>query len=368
VKILHIIYDDVKNPWCGGGGAVRAWEINRRLSSNHKITVLTGNYPVAKDEVSDNVTFHRVGLKKSYLASRISFTGMLPFVFRDYDYDLVVNDFSVFSPCFANRYTRKPVITVFHHYLGTHTLRKFPVVGILPFFFERVIIRSSRFFITVSDGTYRKIQPMLDKEVRVETIPNGVSRELFNVQSEEGEYILFLGRIDIYMKGLDVLFQAFQKQKPSTFKCRLCIAGSGKKKDVRRLKEEIHRLRLSDRVEYLGEVNDAEKMELLRKSLFVVMPSRFEGWGIVAVEAAAAGKAVLGTKIPGLSEAVQDGKTGILVPPENADKLAEGIELLAGDSEKRKSMGRAGKEWARQFDWDFLAARQEEFYKEAVKN
>ena len=50
VKILHTIYDDVDNPWCGGGGALRAIEINRRLAKRHKVKMLVGNYPGALRE------------------------------------------------------------------------------------------------------------------------------------------------------------------------------------------------------------------------------------------------------------------------------------------------------------------------------
>ena len=50
MKICHLIYDDVNNPWLGGGGAVRAWEIYRRLAADHEITLVTGKFPGGGDE------------------------------------------------------------------------------------------------------------------------------------------------------------------------------------------------------------------------------------------------------------------------------------------------------------------------------
>ena len=74
--------------------------------------------------------------------------------------------------------------------------------------------------------------------------------------------------------------------------------------------------------------------ELLRRALMVCVPSRYEGWCMVAVEAAAAGKAVLGTDIDGLRDAVRHDETGVLVPPEDVGALAEGMRaLIADDSE-----------------------------------
>ena len=109
-----------------------------------------------------------------------------------------------------------------------------------------------------------------------------------------------------------------------------------------------------------GAVSEAEKGELLRRCLFLCMPSRYEGWGIVAVEAAAAGKAVLGTRIPGLADAVQEGQTGLLVPSADEAGLAAGMRQLLTQPDLRRRLGSAGRVWAKRFDWDTIARSQEE--------
>jgi D-inositol-3-phosphate glycosyltransferase len=105
---------------------------------------------------------------------------------------------------------------------------------------------------------------------------------------------------------------------------------------------------------------------LLRCALFACMPSRYEGWGIAAVEAQATGKAVLATRISGLQDAVRDGETGILVKAGDAGALATGMRTMLDDEETRQRLGRNAQNWARNFDWDRLASDQEEVYFRAL--
>jgi glycogen(starch) synthase len=118
---------------------------------------------------------------------------------------------------------------------------------------------------------------------RVINIPNGVLDALFALKPEEKGFILFLGRIDMYMKGLDILIEAFSRVHDRDVSLK--TAGSGKKAYLKRLGRVVLDYGLENRVEYLGRVKAEDKRELLRTWLFVVMPSRFEGWGITEAEA-----------------------------------------------------------------------------------
>jgi glycosyltransferase involved in cell wall biosynthesis len=124
----------------------------------------------------------------------------------------------------------------------------------------------------------------------------------------------------------------------------------------------IKKLNLEGKVEYLGRVEEQEKLELLRTCLFLAMPSRFEGWGITAVEANAAGKAVLGTQISGLAEAVENNQTALLVEPERIDLLTSALDFLLENEDERRRLGRQGREWARKFSWESIAEEQLAFY------
>jgi glycosyltransferase involved in cell wall biosynthesis len=108
-------------------------------------------------------------------------------------------------------------------------------------------------------------------------------------------------------------------------------------------------------------------IEALRRSLFTVAPSIWpEPFGLVALEAAAAGKAVIASNIGGLIDIVVDGQTGILVPPGDREALGAAIELLSGDPALPERLGEAAVKRAAEFNPDAIMPRLEEAYRRAV--
>lgn len=363
MKILHIIYDDVENLWCGGGGAVRARKINEQLVARNQVYVLTGNFPGAQNKTVNGIHYTRVGLNSSYVLSRISFTLGIPFYINRIQSDIIVNDISYFAPCYANLYTKRPSVHIVHHLMGKHAFKLYSVLGMLPFAAERIFLNTMDHIVTPSQAIRDKIRIRYPQK-NVVDIPNGVSNKLSDLISEEEGFILYLGRIDIYMKGLDILLKAFANLKHRNVVLK--IAGHGKKGDEKRIQQLIRALKIEDRVLLLGKLGEKDKFELLRTCLFLVMPSRFEGWGMVAVEANAAGKPVLGTRIKGLSEAVADGKTALLVEPENREQLIQAMDCLIDDTAMRAELGKAGRIRAKQYTWESIARQQFEFYQRVL--
>jgi len=366
MRILHLIYDDPKNRWCGGGGAVRAFEINRRLAKGNEIKVITGSSPGLKDEIIEGVEYIRVGSSKNYLISRITYSLLAPLYMKKYDSDIIVNDFSVFSPVFCEFFTKRPVINILHHFVSKHAFRKYSIFGVIPYVSEKIILKISKYFLTVSPSNAKILEKERRRNEKIKYIYNGISDDLFCLESLNGDYIAFLGRIDIYMKGLDILLEAFSKIDNKNI--RLKLAGIGKKREIDILTRKIEELELVERVSFLGSISEEEKKRYLSSSLFVVMPSRFEGWGIVAIEAQACGKAVIGAKIPGLQDAIKENETGILVEPENTNELKNAMMRLINNKSERKNLGEKGREWAQNFKWDNVAEEQMDFYKSILKN
>lgn len=363
MKILHALYDDLKNPWLGGGGAVRAFEINRRLAQKHEIIVVTGNYPNARDEEREGILYKRVGSSRSYFLSRLSYPlASLKFI-RKSDYDILIDDFSAFSPCFSPLHTGKTVVTIIHHLISTHAIRKYRF-GVMPLLIEKFALKLYKNFIFMSPSVKEQIVGKIVKKYRAKVIPNGVNNALFSLKASEKNYMLFLGRIDVYQKGLDILLKAFKNITKREMEIGLIIAGGGK--DSYKLKELISKLD-SFNVKFIGRISDHKKKKLLSNCLFVCMPSRFEGYGIVAIEAAACGKPVVGTRIPGLCDTVIDGETGILVGSNNSEELSKAMLKLIEDRNLRKKLGRNGRRWAKKFGWDMIAKMQEEFYFECLE-
>jgi glycosyltransferase involved in cell wall biosynthesis len=98
------------------------------------------------------------------------------------------------------------------------------------------------------------------------------------------------------------------------------------------------------------------------------LPSRAEGFGVAALEAQAMELPVVGSDVHGIPDTVEDGRTGLLVPPGDVDALAAAIARLAGDAGLRAEMGRAGRSFVeRQYRWEENAAQMERLYRHLLE-
>ncbi len=366
MKILHILYDEVGNPWFGGGGAIRNQEIYKRMAKRHEITVLTGAYPhAAKEVMIDGVKYVRLGIGNNVWQSLFSFSFNV-FWYRNYErYDLIVKDLLPVCPVYTPFLrTKIPVIASIQN-MEYCFLKAYKLAGILPWMNHEVSIRLYKNYLLTAYSMYDLLKRKTTKDAKITVIPYGVEDELFGAVSSERNYILYLGRFDIFQKGLEMLLQAFKIVSTKFHQVELVFAGGGR--DEARLRAMVKDLSLTQKVTFVGRVNGEKKRDLLGNCLMVCMPSRFESWGIVAIEAGAVGKPVIGTKIHGLIDSIRDGETGILVPPARPDLLAEKMIYLIENEDERVRLGRNGKLWAKNFNWDTLAKEQERFYCEVVE-
>jgi glycogen synthase len=368
MKICHLIYDDIANPWLGGGGAVRARQIYSRLATRHDITLITGFFPGAKrEEVIDGIRFVRVGSDRSYARSRLAYCRIAVAELKARQWDIWVNEFSAFAPLRVSASIRRRGVLFFQHFMGRHALAKRPLIGAVAWMAEMRVLGVYPHVLTVSPSVQQQVKQRVDgRSILVDCVYNGVDSSYFDLEPEEHSYMLFFGRADIHMKGLDVLVEAFSLVAEANPGLRLKIAGRSEAKQAQQLRDLVEATGYADRIDLLGGVSEEEKGDLLRCSLFACMPSRYEGWGIAAVEAQATGKAVLATRISGLQDAVRDGETGVLVKAGDAGALATGMRTMLDDEETRQRLGRNAQNWARNFDWDRLASDQEEVYFRAL--
>lgn len=366
-RILHLIYDDIDNPWLGGGGALRTKEVYRRFTPDWQITVVTGSYPGAKSYKEGNISYLRVGSNRNYFLSRVSYTYEARKLVQQEEYDLLVEDFSPYSPCLAARYTSKPAVAVIQNIFGIHATRHLGPLGLVAMVAERQMFSLYQNFVTVSETINRRTRAFASANAQIAFIPCGVDDYLFEpYETQEEPFILFLGRIDIYQKGLDILLSAFAELAPKYPWLELYIAGSGK--DEKKLNRLIKsKPQVANRIRILGRVVGLPKRELIRHSILVCVPSRFESWGLVAIEANACGKSVVGSHIPGLNEAVRHGETAFLVPPENPHFLATALVQLIAAPELRRKLGENGRTWAMRFTWQKTAETQQIFFQELIK-
>lgn len=153
-----------------------------------------------------------------------------------------------------------------------------------------------------------------------------------------GPRLAIVGRL-IPIKGHDVLLGALAGAREQVPDLALEIAGEGQLEPE--LRATVARLGLDDAVTFLGRV--APVTPVLERAGVVVVPSFGEGFGLVALEAMERGRPVIASAVGGLSEIVDDGRTGILVPAGDVDALAEAIVELASDAARATAMGSAGR-------------------------
>lgn len=164
-------------------------------------------------------------------------------------------------------------------------------------------------------------------------------------------------------KGHEILLEAAALLKADGVNLSYQVAGAGPLRQ--QLEQQAAHLGLHEEVRFLGFVHDIAKF-LADIDIFV-MPSFHEGLGVSVLEAMAAGKAVIASRVGGLTESVADGVTGILVPPANATALAQAIAKLACVRSLAREMGLRGRERVgRYFTLEQMATANETYYYELL--
>ena len=180
------------------------------------------------------------------------------------------------------------------------------------------------------------------------------------IKHQEKNYILYLGRIDIYQKGLDILLKAFKNILKDFPKLRLIIAGSGK--DLPKLKRLIKILNLKDSVKLSGWVSGKAKEKLIQNCTLFCYPSRYEGFGISILEAMAFGKPVVSLRNPGLKKLFNK-STGIFIKDITQKNLVKAIRKLLLKKSLRKKLGDSARNVVKNYVFDKIKDEQYKFYR-----
>jgi glycosyltransferase involved in cell wall biosynthesis len=166
------------------------------------------------------------------------------------------------------------------------------------------------------------------------------------------------------IKGPDYLLKAMDYVWHEHQEASLVLVGKGDM-DVD-LRTEALKKNVNGKVKFLGWREDIDEIMPLFDML--VLPSLNEGMGRVLVEAMAAGKPVVASRVGGIPDLVRHAETGYLVPPADEKALADGIKKLLDDPEKAKQMGQRGKEYCRQFSLEAMIEKLDNLYSDLLQN
>lgn len=204
-------------------------------------------------------------------------------------------------------------------------------------------------------------------------IPNGVDLELFEAKAKPVERfydgrlnVLFVGRLE-KRKGFGVLLEAFglvQREVPGA---RLLVVGAFEDEDKKPFIDFIRKNRIHG-VRFIGYVSEDELPRYYHTCDVFCAPSLgYESFGMVLIEAMAAGKPVVASAIPGYTEVVKSGAEGLLVPPGDPQALARAIIHLLQNPQLRITMGEMGRRKAARYSWRQIVSEVLEYYQEAAE-
>lgn len=222
-------------------------------------------------------------------------------------------------------------------------------------------------------NTLLKCAPWLLNE-KIKVVYHGIDYEKYSERnitdlrnqlglSQQDLIIGFVGRLSV-QKGIKYLLDAFRLVTEKFKNVHLVIAGTGELEGM--VKEFTKRFNLENRIHLLGFRKDIP--DLMRTFDIFLLPSLWEGFGIVLIEAMAAGKPVVATNASSIPEVVEDGRSGILVPPENAKAISEALAKLISEPELRIKFGGEGLKIVKEkFTIDRMINDYENFFYELKK-
>ncbi len=240
----------------------------------------------------------------------------------------------------------------------------FGLQGTLLNWIKRLVVSHSTALTVVSHALRDEVFKLGAKDDKVHVIPRGVDLQNIFVppvtRTNNGS-LLFVGRL-VEKKGLRYLIDALPMILKRHPQASLQIAGDGPEKEA--LARQVAELRINERVEFLGPMKKESLPQLYRRSDVVIFPSVIaeggdrEGFGLVLVEALGCECATVATDLPAMRDIIIDGRTGLVVPQKNVQKLAKKVICLLDDPVLSRSLGKEGRRFVlERYDWNFIGLK-----------
>lgn len=206
-------------------------------------------------------------------------------------------------------------------------------------------------------------------------IPKGKAREHLDLDHEK--ILLFVGRIEP-IKGLDTLIKAFAILKNDKAhrdrSLKLLLVGGDNKNggsptsvEINRLKNMAARMGITEQVKFLGPLHQEELPYYYSAADVCVLPSHYESFGLVALEAMACGTPMVASRVGGLPFTISDGENGYLVTHGEPEELADRVRNVLNDEKTRARLGKTGMKTAKEYGWETVATKLLSVYNELLQ-
>jgi glycosyltransferase involved in cell wall biosynthesis len=373
-----IIITNVYLPQIGGVEFV-VYHLSRTLKAeNCEVSIITShsqpNLPPL--EITDGIKVYRtyLGIFGNSARSSVYFVlSFLPSIIRLVKIikiekpDIINFHFSDSAALYVlllKRIFSLPVVVSVHG----NDIQKFPEESLIYRRLTTALLKKAD-FVTACSKSLLKDAIRLEPSVKGKSNPigNGIDLSEFDLKDiykSDKPYIFSFGRLE-HKKGFDVLINSFKIISKEFPNYDLIIAGDGAKKNE--LQNLIDNLGLDKKVKLTGALSRKEILKLLNGCEIFICPSRIEPFGIVNLEAMAAGKPVIASRVDGVPEVIEDGVNGILVEPENVNQLAETIANLLNDEALKSKLSITGRKIVEsRYGWEVVGQRYFDLFKSVI--
>jgi glycosyltransferase involved in cell wall biosynthesis len=360
MRILWLAHRDPLNPKAGGAERTIYEVCARIVERGHKVILLTGGWQGCEPvENLQGIEIHRFGKN---LAPHLA----LPLFLLKYHFDLVVNDLGHAVPWVSSTVLNKHNVVFFHHLHARSLLGQVkPATAKLITAMEKCyfILYHDTFFVTESATSKSDLLGLGIKERKIIMIPPGVDQNLFH-PAAKSRYpsLVYFGGMRRYKRPEEVLYLA-KRLLHKIERLKLVIIGAGP--EEKNLKKLVNEFNVQNHVEFKGRISSEELSDLVASTWLNVHTSVTEGWGFSILEASAAGTPTVAYDVPGVRDAVEDGRNGIKVKDGNREALADAALSILNNPERWWS---SSIEVAKKYSWDRTAESWEKLIKEIVND
>jgi glycosyltransferase involved in cell wall biosynthesis len=372
MRILILNWKDIRNPTAGGAEIVTFEHAKRWVEAGHRVTWLSSGFKgLKKEEIVDGINVKRFGniygvylyAPFFYLSRRNKSEG---------GFDLVVDEVHGI-PFFTPLFVRKPILVLIHEVAGEIWDYMYsPPLNYFGKTLEKVYLKlyASKYFWTDADATIDELVENGVKRRKCVSIPCPSNLRPLGMLPEKNKQPTFIwvSRI-VKMKGIEDVLQAFSLIIKKLPNARLLIVGDGEKSYVNYLKKEIlKKYGIEKSVDFMGFLTESEKVKALRSSHMLLHASVKEGWGIVVVEAASQATPSVVYNVPGLSESVKNGITGLVLKKNTPEEMAGEAIKLYKDKNKYRKLQNGALKWAKSLSWDEASRKSLALIEQLSKN
>ena len=358
-----------------GGLEKCVWQISTELARRgNEVVVYTSNFPKSKsNEFKDGVLIHRIPVLVKIFGVPAE---LFLFHMLKEDVDLIHVHippiFGAASSLVLAKIKHVPVVLTFHNDTFGKNAWLHLVEQVYKVVLNKVVFRNVNLVTVPSQAYCAELKRVGVEGNKIRVIKNGItySQNEYDIEKMKQKFnftgkkiVLFVGALE-KRKGVEFLIRSFTIVKEKIPAAKLVIVGNGSERAY--LQNLAYAIGIEADVSFVGRINDDELDFMYEMSNVFVLPSMYESFGIVLLEAMSHRKPVVTTRIMGVTELVTTGFNGLLVEPRNAQQLAEAIIKILSDESYAIQLGKNGEQFSKKFEWEKIVTEYENVYNESL--